>query len=304
MGSLTPSAVEKVLKHLVGKESFTVTAYLGLFTTAPSESSAGVEVPTTVSTVGTGYARKDMPPSVWTYNAATKAISNNADIVFNNAAVAWGTVVAVGLFGSPTGSDLLWYSPMATSVEVKQSNTLAINSNSIFLEFIGEAIFTDSFDLDTSSNYGLEFETSLLSVEKAYDPVAGYKDEGSLRVSVTRNTATSGTTTTVLRTGLIQAAGSKGYTIIAAARTTNTKILPKLFVQFLDFSEGVTEVVSETVSTEGSNPLLFDRWQARTISFTTDSSTRFLRVGLYLEATEGGQTGTVWLDNIRVVPSS
>jgi len=305
MGSLTASTIEKVLKHLVGKESFTVTPYLGLFTTKPTESTAGVEVLfQNGSNVNTGYARVSTAASVWTYDSADRAIKNNADIIFPNAALDWGTVVAVGLFNSATSSDLLWYSPLSSPITVRAANTLGINSNTLSLEFTGVALLTDAFDFDTSANYTLEYETSLLKVEKSFDTAMGYKDTGALRVSVTDNIATGPAITKVFKSAVVGANNSNQYTVSAAARTTNTNLVPRLVVQCMDPTQNITLVIEETVSTGGSNPLLLDRWQTRTVSFTSDVNTAYLKVGFYVEATQAAQTGTVWFDNLRVAPTS
>lgn len=299
MGTLTTSAVEKVLKELVGKESFSVTAYVGLFTTPPTDSSAGVEV----SSSGTGYARQPVIADKWTYDAGSRSIKNNVDITFPTATANWGIIRAVGLFGSASGSDLYWYSPMQQELQIQSSNAVAINANSLSLEFVAASIFSEPFYLDIASTYTFETVGTLLTTEKVYDDVMGYRDAGSIRTSIFTNTATGPTINRLERNASVAVKANQQYQLSAAARTTNTKVVPRLYVYVLDSAGSIIAVTEESVSTSGSNPLLLDRWQSRTISFTTAANAASVRVGLIVETTEGGQTGSVWLDDLRLVPT-
>lgn len=300
MGTLTTSAVEKVLKELVGKESFSVTAYVGLFTTPPTDSSAGVEV----SSSSTGYARQAVEASKWTYDAASRTIKNNVDIPFPNATANWGIIRAVGLFGSASGSDLYWYSPMQEELQIQTDNAAVINADSLSLEFVTASTFSEAFYIDIASTYSFEVLSTLLTTEKVYDEVMGYRNAGSIRMSIFTNTATGPTISRLERNASVTVSPSQQYELSAAARTTNTKVVPRLYVYVLDSVGSIIAVTEESVSTGGSNPLLLDRWQTRTISFTTASNAASVRVGLIVETTEGGQTGSVWLDDLRLVPTS
>lgn len=73
--------------------------YAALFTTAPTKSSAGVEVD------GDGYAR--IPVVFGDYfEGFTK---NTTELEFPRALEDWGEIAAVGLFNSVTGGELLYF---------------------------------------------------------------------------------------------------------------------------------------------------------------------------------------------------
>ena len=84
-------------------------SYVALFTTSPTQSGGGLEV-----TSG-GYSRQT---AVWTA-PVTGQSSNFADINFPVATIAWGTVVAFGLFDAPTAGNLLYYAPMNAPLPVQ-----------------------------------------------------------------------------------------------------------------------------------------------------------------------------------------
>jgi hypothetical protein len=81
------------------------TIYLGLFTTAPSgPGDAGTEVS------GGSYARVAV-----TLGAPASGVTSNTGLLtFTTASASWGTVAAVGLFASLSGSDLLYYANVST----------------------------------------------------------------------------------------------------------------------------------------------------------------------------------------------
>lgn len=100
-----------------GAGSGPTTLYIGLFTTAPTDSTAGTEV----STSGTGYARVGISSSLSNW-AGTQAAgsttpssgtggttSNNIAIQFGSPTANWGTVTAFGIFDAQTGGNLLIY---------------------------------------------------------------------------------------------------------------------------------------------------------------------------------------------------
>jgi hypothetical protein len=99
---------EGILQHITGYQAIFAepTAYVALFTTAPSDDtgSGAVEVS------GGGYAR--VATSAATWNAASTGtdpttLSNAAAITFAAATASWGTVVAIGLYDAASGGNLL-----------------------------------------------------------------------------------------------------------------------------------------------------------------------------------------------------
>lgn len=103
--------------------------FLGLFTTSPTDSSAGVEVS------GLGYHRVEMPCTLayWSgtqgvgtlvaSSGSTGTIVNNADLLFPSPTGPWGSVTAFGVFPSLTGGSLLMYTVMASSVLVNSGDS-------------------------------------------------------------------------------------------------------------------------------------------------------------------------------------
>ena len=94
---------EGILQHITGQAAIFAepTAYVALFTTAPSDDagSGAVEVS------GGSYAR--VATSAATWNAASTGtdpttIANAAAITFATASASWGSVVALGLYDAAT----------------------------------------------------------------------------------------------------------------------------------------------------------------------------------------------------------
>ena len=96
------------------------TTYIALFTTAPNLAGTGG---TEVSTSGTGYARVAMPQGTATWTGPTANVYSNAqDVTFNVPTANWGTIVATGLYDSPTGGNLLMVSPLSAPKTVSNGD--------------------------------------------------------------------------------------------------------------------------------------------------------------------------------------
>ena len=107
-GSKSDYAELKVLELLVGKTAFSLpTAYVALFTVAPSDAGGGTEVS------GGSYERKVTAGTDWNA-AAAGAIDNANDITFVQATADWGTVVAFAVFDAITGGNMLWWGDLTT----------------------------------------------------------------------------------------------------------------------------------------------------------------------------------------------
>lgn len=116
-GSFSDYTENKVLDHIVGKTSFTMpTAYVALFTVAPTDAGGGTEVS------GGSYARESTAGADW--NAASSgAISNANAITFTTATGDWGTVVACALFDAATSGNMLAWGDLTTSKAVNSGDT-------------------------------------------------------------------------------------------------------------------------------------------------------------------------------------
>lgn len=121
--NLTNFLEGKLLEHLTGKAAYTkpTNTYLGLFTVAPTDSSAGTEVS------GGNYER-----AVLSWGAASGgSIAINANARFpaaGTASVNWGTIVALGIFDAVTAGNLLVYGSLSAPVTVNSGNSYTVTS--------------------------------------------------------------------------------------------------------------------------------------------------------------------------------
>jgi hypothetical protein len=121
MASKSIYLANATLDHFLGGPAFSPPAVLlvGLFTTSPTPSTAGVEVS------GTGYARVQVPNTSATWTpAAAGSKSNASPITFPVAGGSWGTVVAVGLFNE--SGTLLYFGPLTASLTVTSGEAFTI----------------------------------------------------------------------------------------------------------------------------------------------------------------------------------
>ena len=92
-----------------GSAKSTTSAFVGLFTAAPSEAGGGTEV------AGGSYARQAAGFSAPSPAGQT---SNAADVTFPTASGSWGTVTHVGIFDALSGGNLLAFKALSSSVAV------------------------------------------------------------------------------------------------------------------------------------------------------------------------------------------
>lgn len=110
-------AENKVNELLVGKTAFTLpTAYVALYTAAPSDSGGGTEV------TGGSYARKSTAASDWAASSGG-SISNAAVITFVTATGSWGTVTHFGVHDASTAGNLLWWGALGTSKTIANGDS-------------------------------------------------------------------------------------------------------------------------------------------------------------------------------------
>jgi hypothetical protein len=102
-------AENKVNELLVGKTAFaTPTAYVALYTAAPTDAGGGTEVS------GGSYARKVTAGADWAASSGG-SIANAAVITFVTATGSWGTVTHFGVFDAATSGNLLFWAALTTS---------------------------------------------------------------------------------------------------------------------------------------------------------------------------------------------
>lgn len=119
-GSFTDSFENAVLDNLFSGAALPTGTYsVGLFTTAPADSTSGTEVS------GTSYARQ--ATGSWS-SASGGAISNSADITFPTAGTGgWGTIVAIGVF---KGTTLIAHSDV-TPKQITAGDTVTIKAGDL-----------------------------------------------------------------------------------------------------------------------------------------------------------------------------
>jgi hypothetical protein len=120
MNSFTDYLEQKLLQHVFTTTAYTAPTgrYLALFTTAPTETSPGLEV------TGTAYARMAAVFDVLTAfeidpvgnpGGLVTAAVNHDIIEFPTAGNNWGSITHVGVFDAATGGNMLAYAQLAVS---------------------------------------------------------------------------------------------------------------------------------------------------------------------------------------------
>ena len=114
--NLTNTAENLILDHFLGVAAYTFdsTVFAGLYTVAPTDSTAGTEV------TGGSYARQAI-----TFSAASGgATSNTGDVDFTGMPAA--TTVAVAIHTASTGGTMLMYGTLTTNKTTDAGDTLRI----------------------------------------------------------------------------------------------------------------------------------------------------------------------------------
>lgn len=93
--------------------------YVGLFTTAPTQTGGGTEVS------GGSYARQAYQPTDANWNApgTDGDTSNKLAITFPSPTADWGIVGYFGIWDRLTGGNLLWYGTLTETVNVENGDT-------------------------------------------------------------------------------------------------------------------------------------------------------------------------------------
>ena len=115
----------KLLDHQLGKTAYTMpTAYVGLYTTTPSDAGGGTEV------TGGSYVRKSTAGADW--NAAASGSTANANaITFITATGSWGTVTHFGIFDASTAGNLLRWAALTTPKTIGNGDTASFAAGTL-----------------------------------------------------------------------------------------------------------------------------------------------------------------------------
>lgn len=129
MTALSSFAERKVLDLFFKNTAYTApNAYIGLFTTDPTDSASGTEVS------GNGYARVRIDTLMG--SAATgsdnSSITNTSAITFSAASGGnWGTITHIGIFDALTTGNLLAHGALSASKQIDDGDTFQINSSAL-----------------------------------------------------------------------------------------------------------------------------------------------------------------------------
>jgi hypothetical protein len=123
MAEFTNYLENKLLDHVLNNESFTspTTVYVGLFTTAPTDTTSGTEVS------GGSYARQVLSVST----ASDGVVTSDADVTFPQATASWGTIVALGIHDALSSGNLLMYTDLTTSKTIDEGDILKVSTGSL-----------------------------------------------------------------------------------------------------------------------------------------------------------------------------
>ena len=123
MAEFTNYLENKILDHVLNNTSYTspTTVYVGLFTTAPTDTTSGTEVS------GGSYARQVLSVST----ASDGVVTSDADVTFPQATASWGTIVALGIHDALSSGNLLMYTDLTTSKTIDEGDILKVSTGSL-----------------------------------------------------------------------------------------------------------------------------------------------------------------------------
>lgn len=113
----------KILDHVLRNVSYTspTTAYVGLFTSDPTDAGTGTEVS------GGSYARQVL--SVTT--ASGGIVTSSGDVTFPQATATWGTISHIGILDALTSGNLLMHTALTTSKVIETGDILKVSSGNL-----------------------------------------------------------------------------------------------------------------------------------------------------------------------------
>lgn len=125
MSQFSDYAENEILNWILGKKALTqITAYVGLYSVAPTDAGGGTELS------GSGYARAEITSKMPTASGSGGSVQNNALIEFPTASGNWATAVAFGIFDAPSGGNLLMHASLAANVTVSNGGVAQFDTTS------------------------------------------------------------------------------------------------------------------------------------------------------------------------------
>lgn len=105
--------------------------YIGLLTSAPTDTDSGTEV----STSGTAYTRVQIGDTgQGSFAGSAGSTTNDAEFRWADATDSWGTITHVGLFDSASGGNLLVYGALQSSVEIATGDIFKIPASGFTIQ--------------------------------------------------------------------------------------------------------------------------------------------------------------------------
>ncbi len=137
MGSLSDYGKTSFLEHGLGDTQCpaTTSVFLALFTSDPGDDNSGTEV-----TVANGYIRK----AVTFGAAASRRVTQNADVSFNEASGNWGTVTHWAVFDAESGGNQLANGALAAPKDITSGKTPSVKlaNQEVYIEIQAGAMST------------------------------------------------------------------------------------------------------------------------------------------------------------------
>lgn len=143
MSAMSDFLENKLIDQLFRGQSApaTTTLYVGLLTSAPSDTGGGTEVS------GGSYARVAVSSSLANWAGTQSAgsstassgtggqTSNNNAITFPTPAATWGNVTHFGIYDAATGGNLLFWGALTIAKTINQSDTVTFPAASLAITF-------------------------------------------------------------------------------------------------------------------------------------------------------------------------
>ena len=122
MGSLANYAENALLGHIFGTAySAPASIYIALSTADPLDDASGLTEP------GDTYARQ----TIAFLAAASRAVVQDAEVIFPEAAASWGTITHWALFDAASGGNMLAHGSFLSSFDVLAGNSTTIGSGEV-----------------------------------------------------------------------------------------------------------------------------------------------------------------------------
>ena len=112
----------ELLDHVFAGNAYTSPSavYVGLFTSAPSETGGGTEVS------GGSYVRK-----AGSFTVSGNTATTSAAIEWPTATASWGTITSIGIYDASTAGNLLAYANLSASKTIASGDVFRIPTGDI-----------------------------------------------------------------------------------------------------------------------------------------------------------------------------